>query len=252
MKRVLIVGESSGIGKAVSDKLKNLTEPGREFATVLAFDIFGTYISAETSFDSENVQRFRWNVRSEVPVMLERHFAQGFDAVVHCAAVNKLEPYGKINLTNFREVMDTNVLGTANMLNLLAKHGANAERKCRVIVVGSVAAYTPMRMSAAYNASKAAQAMLVRQAAREFGSTMSVIGVQPSYVPGTKMSNYVKETVKVLRNQTDSEFDDYQLKISPVGRYAEMSEVVECIRWLITDAPAQALTGQFLTPSCGA
>lgn len=251
MKRILITGESSGIGKAVSlDLRENPFNNGVDDPEL--FRIFGTY--STTLPEKENpglTERFRWDVRREAPVLLEKEIAVGMDAIVHCVGVNKLAAYGKMNMTEFKEVMDVNVYGTANLLNLVAKvHPAG--KPCKVVIVGSVAARIPMRMSAAYNASKAAQAMLVRQAAREFGTRFSVVGVQPSFIPGTKMSDYVKTTVKALRNQTDAEFDDYQLKISPVGRYATMNEVVACIRWLITGAPAQALTGQFLTPSCGA
>jgi NAD(P)-dependent dehydrogenase (short-subunit alcohol dehydrogenase family) len=251
--KMLVTGASSGIGRAFACRASD--GPNRVMGTYLTRP--NSYAKAGTpvndGLDNTGVEYSQWDVREDSPLEV-RQFAQGCPVFVHCAGITYLAPYETMDMSQVRAVIDTNVLGTINLIRLaaaMAYHDGPRAVPPRIIIVSSVAAYTPMRLSAAYNASKAAQDALVRQAARELGDRFSVIGIRPGYVKETKLADYVMEQACSQRDMTEKGFHAYNMKTSITGRYPTMDEVVETILWAATEAPAQALTGSFLNPSCG-
>jgi NAD(P)-dependent dehydrogenase (short-subunit alcohol dehydrogenase family) len=241
--RILVTGASSGIGRAVAQHLH------------AAHNVLGTYMTGKDTYphkgEAEQVgfTQTKWDVRQPAPTEIERFLEYRTPcSVIHCAGITYLASYETMDMSQVQAVVDTNIMGTINVLGVVAR---KAQPGSTVTIVSSVAAYTPMRLSAAYNASKAGQDALVRQAAREFGSRFSVIGIRPGYVQETKLADYVMEQACGQRGMTQQGFHDYNMKTSITGRYPTMQEVVDTIAWAATAAPAQALTGSFLNPSCG-
>lgn len=79
---------------------------------------------------------------------------------------------------------------------------------------------------AAYNTAKGAQAMLTRSLALEYAAhALRVNGVCPTYMR-TAMS----------RSGVESPFSDYVRRVVPLGRWGEISDVVELTLFLASDA----------------
>lgn len=251
MSTALITGSGTGIGNAI---FKELALGTTKYDTVVGVRLRQTRtketLEEQFQMDDEDpvaVAELQWDVSKKVPEEVADYLSD-VGCVVHCAVDNYLDAYGKLDMDAVRRSLDTNILGTINLLNEMAKH---RRENCRIIIISSVASTQPMTHSAAYNASKASQDMLVKQAAREFRDRFSVVGVRPGYIPNTVMSNYVKKRTEELRGMKPEDFDAYNIKNSVIGRFITMDEVIGTLRWLCHQAPVQAMTGQIITVSPG-
>jgi NAD(P)-dependent dehydrogenase (short-subunit alcohol dehydrogenase family) len=104
---------------------------------------------------------------------------------------------------------------------------------CNII---SNASHMPMRFSLAYNASKAAAAMLTRQMARELWGThgVTVFGVSPNRLHGTPMSVAIDQQVGVARGWPLDKVRKKQLEALPIGEETDPAAVAEFIGFLLS------------------
>jgi NAD(P)-dependent dehydrogenase (short-subunit alcohol dehydrogenase family) len=231
-KSILITGASSGIGLYLAEKLS----------------LCGAYVTGTYRGDRPKFHAFidfkEWDIREDIPTSLSN---RQWHAIINCAGVNYLEWIPDLDMDKVSEVLDVNVKGSINLLRYASMY------KCtkNVILISSVASSQPMRCSIAYNASKAAVDMVVKQSARELGTSMNVVGVRPGFIEGTHMSEYAKKRCFELRGQDPNTFDQYQQQYIPKQRYPKMEELYKTIEWLLTEAPLEALSGTHITVSCG-
>jgi NAD(P)-dependent dehydrogenase (short-subunit alcohol dehydrogenase family) len=200
---IWVVGGSSGIGQGISDRLRFEGIGQKVWATGLDVDV--SYQSAIDEFTS----------KCDVPI----------DTIVYSVGFNHLDWSADIDLVVAEEMYNVNVLGLLRVL-----------RACpdaqRVIVVGSDAAWRPMRTSVAYCASKAALHMAVSVIARERGGEeFSIVTVAPGKVGETPMTTYVDKRSAALR--PDIDHIAYQQGQIPGGSFASKGDVAEVVASLI-------------------
>jgi len=109
----------------------------------------------------------------------------------------------------------------------------------------SNASHVPMRHSLAYNCSKAAQAMAVKQMARELSKLfgISIMGVSPGKLSGTAMSAYIDRRVCEVRNWTPQQAAGYFEANSLTGLETPAAMVALIIGSLITSGAARYMSG---------
>jgi NAD(P)-dependent dehydrogenase (short-subunit alcohol dehydrogenase family) len=147
-----------------------------------------------------------------------------FDGLVYSAGVNWLDWVQDLDTDEALRLYDINVLG-------LVRAVQETPEVSRVVVVGSDAAWRPMRTSVAYNASKAALHAAVQCIARERGSdAFSINVVAPGLTEGTEMTDYVRERTGEIRGWSRESLDDYMVAQIPLGRPAEPVEVAYVVR----------------------
>lgn len=147
-----------------------------------------------------------------------------FEGLVYSAGVNWLDWSQDLEPNEALRLYDINVLGLVRALN------AAPEVK-RVVVIGSDAAWRPMRTSLAYNASKAALHAAVAVVARERATEDFAINVvAPGLVEGTEMTEYVRERTQEVRGWERESLDDYMVAQIPLGRPAKTIEVGYVVR----------------------
>lgn len=161
--------------------------------------------------------RLPWDIND----IVERHGP--FDAVLYCSGVNHLDWSQDINDSEMIETFDVNVAGFIRIISRLAK--SQRESPTSIVAISSDAAYTPMRTSMAYCASKAALSMAVRVAAREHAPHWRVNAIAPAAVEGTGMSRYVDGRVPELRGWLPSAARAHEMANTPLGRRVNMGEV---------------------------
>lgn len=155
------------------------------------------------------------------------------DALVNCAGVNTLAAIPDVSEELFDRHMAVNargmVLTVQAMLPMLERGGT----VCNVV---SNASHMPMRQSLAYNASKAAAAMITRQMARELGQPhqLTVFGVSPNRLAGTPMSQSVDEQVAAIRGISLDEVASLQRDAMPAGEETDPDAVAEFIGFLLS------------------
>lgn len=137
--RIWVIGGSGGIGCEIMRKLLMDQEDA---------------ISTDESVDVRKFADLRRFVSRNGP----------FDTIVYCAGINYLDWSSTINTAEMQDLFDVNVTGLVRALQVEPDAG-------NVCVIGSDAAWRPMRTSVAYCASKAALHMALQVIARERGGS---------------------------------------------------------------------------------
>lgn len=185
----------------------------------------------------------RWDLRFEqsvdlcsegsVAAAVHRLPVSHIHALVNCAGVNTLASVDELTSQSWDHHMAVNARGMLYTVQQLIPHLSAGGSVCNII---SNASHMPMRMSLAYNASKAAAAMLTRQMARELWGThrITVFGVSPNRLHGTPMSVEVDKQVAVVRGWTMEQVRANQLAALPIGEETDPAAVAEFIGWLLS------------------
>lgn len=177
-KVVVVTGGASGLGLATVTKL--VTQGAR----VIIFDVHEENAKQVTEQLGENVTYFIVDVTDETSVHSAiQKIMDKFGAIhicVNCAGVappqKTINKSGAIPLENFKRVIDINLIGTFNVLRLVAaemtKNQALTEsgEKGVIINTASVAAYDGQMGQAAYSASKAGVAGMTLPIARDLSA----------------------------------------------------------------------------------
>lgn len=217
--QIVITGASSGLGKLISEKLRNVVFPD-------AMNEWPPTIhdwSRETGVD----------LRSKASVLMAASKIKGpVDILINCAGVNLIDFLPNVSVEDWDEVMNTNVrsifLTTQALLEQL--------RGGTVLNIVSNASHVPLTNSLAYNCSKAAAAMAVKQLNRELSKThnITVFGVSPNKLSGTGMSEYIDKRVVELRGWTPEQARAYQLAALPAGEETDPATLAEFIAFLLS------------------
>ena len=212
MKRIVITGGTSGLGKCIVQNMKHWHPKAdvRVWAT-------------ETGVDVSN----------EASVMDAAEQISGpVDCLINCAGVNGIDYLPQVTSDEWDRLMNTNAKG----IFLCVKHLAEKLRGGTVLNIVSNAAHIPMTNSVAYNASKAAARMITRQMDRELSKThnITVFSVSPNKMSGTGMSRYIEERVCELRGWTPEEAKKYQLAALPAGEETPPEVIADFIGYLLS------------------
>lgn len=230
-----VTGTSHGLGYEIA---KSLTESGKKVwgldkTTDAGIVTDGCWCDVR---DPESIDRAFDNFR-----MLHR--GDEVSCLINNAGVNRIDWLEDVATASWDNVMNTNARGiflvTQALLPLLAA-GPHRPLGGTVLNIVSNASHVPMRSSLAYNASKAAAHIMTLQLGRELGGTaegnkgMTVFGISPNKLRGTKMSEYIQSAVPRVRGWTEKEAEDYQQKSLAVGEETEPREVAEFITFLLS------------------
>jgi NAD(P)-dependent dehydrogenase (short-subunit alcohol dehydrogenase family) len=223
VKRVWVIGGTSGIGEATAHHLNRRTDVERvrvEGVETLDARDFQALLSSGGEFNPTHV--------------------------VYAAGFNKLDWIPGITLKDFRRVMEVNVYGFLTLMQALDV----IDSARSVVAITSDAAWRPMRTSAVYCSSKAALEMAVRVASREYAPKgWRINAVAPGKVAETGMTEYVDKRVLELRGWTKEFAEEYERQSSPLGRKVTKTEVAEVIESVLFGPAAQ--TGEIIAVNGG-
>lgn len=197
--RLWIIGGTSGIGSEVEVAATSSNRIQKVWSTGLSVDVRS----------QEELDKFAVEKRP--------------DALVYSAGINHLDWSQHIDISQAALLYDVNVLGLIRSLR------TPAEIK-RCVVIGSDAAWKPMRTSVAYCASKAALHQAVRVIARE-RSNLCINVVAPGKVEGTEMTKYVDWRSAELRPGMDH--ISHQIDQIPGRRFCTPGEVAEVVMYAL-------------------
>ncbi len=211
-RQLVVTGGGSGVGQefcrawlaAHGDSCIVVVDTAKGLAQDLATD--------------SRVYHWRLDVRDLATLRLQAHKSSFKpDTIVQCAGVNGICPLESLEDDLWDLVMDTNARGLWHVVQAFLP----ALRACKrdgewplVMNVISNASHMPMTDSCAYNASKGAAHIMTLQMARELTRKydISVIGVSPNKLSGTKMSDYIDSQVMASRGWTREQAVEYQLQ----------------------------------------
>ena len=165
-------------------------------------------------------------------------FADGgsLTGVVAAAGIVSRAPLLNIDVTEFRRVLDINVIGVQNTISAAGPHLIRAGALGTVVVLGSAAAVTGggLMGNGAYATSKAALIGLVRGYARELAPHRVRVNMVAPGATETPMTDVLSDTDR-----------DRIAGMSLLGRLSKPEEIAAAIAFLL--APdAGTITGQIL------
>jgi NAD(P)-dependent dehydrogenase (short-subunit alcohol dehydrogenase family) len=222
--KIVITGGGSGLGADIIDALFALR------TSTLKMDIYNLDLIANNHPDVTNV---KCDVRNAQDIAEARFkLPNVIDVLVNNAAVNEVNFIEDLEESNWDKVMNVNAKGiflTVKGLLLNLHYGT-------ILNIVSNAAFTPMTSSLVYNASKGAAHIMTLQMARElmprYGIT--VFGIGPNKLKGTKMSSYIEQRVLETRGWTAEYAKEYQLKALPAGEETDPKMLAEFIAFLLS------------------
>ena len=217
-RRALVTGASSGIGRAVAVRLAQagaqVTAIGRNAAALAAL-----HTEAGCTPLVLDV--------ADAPA-LERALAPlpAFDLVVNCAGIALLEPAAEMQAGSFDAVMAVNARAAALVASRCGRAMIAAGVRGSIVNVSSQAALVALDAHLCYCASKAAMDAITRSLCLEFGPHgIRVNSVNPTVTLTPMAQQAWSDPAKIAG----------ALKNIPLGRFAQVEEVVAPILFLLGD-----------------
>ncbi|WP_019655478.1 SDR family oxidoreductase [Variovorax atrisoli] len=217
-RRALVTGASSGIGRAVAVRLAQagaqVTAIGRNAAALAA-------LHAEAGCTPLVLDV------ADAPA-LERALAPlpAFDLVVNCAGIALLEPAAEMQADSFDAVMAVNARAAALVASRCGRAMIAAGVRGSIVNVSSQAALVALDAHLCYCASKAAMDAVTRSLCLEFG---------PHGIRVNSVNPTVTLTPMAEQAWSDPAKSAAALKNIPLGRFAQVEEVVAPILFLLGD-----------------
>jgi len=177
MKKIWIIGASTGIGAALAQKLADM---GKE----VVISARSADKLAAVAQHSDHITTVPLDVTDRNAVTQAMDKVGDFDSVIQCAGWYKPDTIHDFDAEIFQKHFDINVQGTANILDPVLKY-FNGTRGGRghIAIVSSVAGYHGLPRSLSYGPSKAALINMTEALAIECAETdIKVQLINPGFV----------------------------------------------------------------------
>lgn len=219
MKTILVIGGSSGIGKAI---IKNLIDTHNVIN-----------ISRSKPDEQLNLTHYSCDVlKDELPDLEE------LDGLVYCPGSINLKSFSRLKLEDFTEDFNINVLGAIKVLKayekLLIKNNGS------VVLFSTVASFLGMPFHASIATSKSAVEGLTKSLAAEYVTKVRFNAIAPT-VTDTPLA------ARLLRNEKQKESLENR---HPLKKYLKPEEVANLASYLLSDN-ASSITGQIIPIDAG-
>nr|XP_034830820.1 uncharacterized short-chain type dehydrogenase/reductase y4vI-like [Maniola hyperantus] len=218
-KRILVTGAGQGIGRGIAVEL------WRAGANIVALSRTRSHLeslqSEYPSIDIVDVDIMDWNKTREVVESLGH-----FDALVNNAAVAVCDPFLTCTAADFDKTFNVNVKAALNISQVVARKMVENKTRGAIVNISSQASKAALKDHAIYSASKAALDALTRAMALELGPH----GIRVNAVNPT-----VTMTAMAKVGWSDPERSAEMKAKIPLGRFSEVSEVVNAVVFLLSE-----------------
>ncbi|CAL2076582.1 Oxidoreductase [Tenacibaculum dicentrarchi] len=219
MKTIVIVGGSSGIGKAIVNKLKDTHEI--------------INISRTAPEEHENVTHYSCDVlNDELPVL------EDINGLVYCPGSINLKSFTRLKVADFKTDFEINVVGAINTLK--AYETSLAKNNGSVVLFSTVASTLGMPFHASIATSKSAVEGLTKSLAAEYATKIRFNAIAPT-VTDTPLAK------RLLRNEKQQESMQDR---HPLKKYLTPQEVAGLASYLLSE-DASSITGQIIPMDAG-
>lgn len=219
MKNYLIIGGSSGIGKAIREQLISSGN-----------NVYATYFQNDTFATEENY--FSLDVRSEHPDL--SFLPEVLDGFVYCPGAIDLKPFNRLKEASIIEDLNLQVMGAVRILQLILPK-LKASGQGSVVLFSTVAVQTGFPFHAQVAISKGAIEGLTRSLAAEFAPTIRFNAIAPSLTNTPLAEKLLSSPEKIEANG----------QRHPLKRIGEAEDIAEAACFLLTDKSSW-MTGQIL------
>ena len=219
MKKVLVIGGSSGIGKEIVEILSkdNLV------ISTSRNDLNGT---------NENITYLKYNVLEEGlnPEILPDQI----DGFVYCPGTINLRPFRSLKLETFRSDLELNLIGAIKTLQIILPK-LQQSPSASIIFYSTVAVKTGMPFHSSVSSSKSALEGLTKSLAAEFAPKIRVNCIAPSIV-NTPLANKFLNTEDKIEKAAARH---------PLNKIGTAKEIAQLTQYLLDDK-SKWITGQII------
>lgn len=221
MKKVLIVGGSRGIGRAVVQKMNE------------SYELISISRSASEDMKGSLVQHTCDVLTDELPHIEE------LDGLIYCPGTINLKPFTRLSESDFKEDFELNVLGAVRVIQKYLKLLKNGNDSS-VVLFSTVAVKMGMPFHASIAVAKAGVEALVKSLGAELSPGIRFNAIAPT-ITNTSLAE------KILRNDAMKE---KMRERHPMKSYLEPNDVAEMTEFLISDK-SKKISGQIFELDCG-
>lgn len=221
MKKIIIVGGSKGIGKAIintlieSSKIINISRTSPELS-------------------HPNLTHFTCDVLSDDLPEID-----SADALVYCPGSINLKPISRLSIDDFKSDFEINVLGAVKSIQKylpILKNGNNPS----ILLFSTVASKLGMPFHASIAAAKSGVEGLVKSLGAELAPMIRVNAIAPT-VTDTELASKLLRNEKMIENITERH---------PLKKFLNPEEVAGMAEFLLSDKAA-SISGQIFEMDCG-
>jgi len=228
-KNVLVVGASSGIGRAVAINLSenyNVIAVARRKERLKALKEYGVQAKVFDVIQIEKVANFVNDLVDKYGKLM---------SLVYCAGMQNIKPIRMLKVEEAKEMFDVNFFGALFFAKAFASKRVHLEENPSIVFISSIAGQKPEKGILSYSASKAAIDNITKGLAKEI-APIRINAIAPGFLK-TEM------TEKFKRVYTD-EFIENIMQEYPLG-LGSPENIADMVRFLISEQ-ASYVTGNII------
>ncbi len=221
MKKILVIGGSKGIGKAI-------------IASLIEKNNIINLSRTPPSLAHENLTHYNCDILTDELPQLD-----AVDTLIYCPGSINLKPISRLKLEDFRADFEINVVGAVKAIQQylpLLKRGNTPS----ILLFSTVASKLGMPYHASVAAAKSGVEGLVKSLGAELAPTIRVNAIAPT-VTDTDLAS------KLLRNER---MIDSITERHPLKKFLNPTEVADMADFLTSDS-ASSISGQIFQMDCG-
>lgn len=221
MKNYLVIGASSGIGRALA---LSLAASGHK--------VYGTYNKTIVENDAQGIEYHALDVNADETVL--DFLPDSLDGVAYCPGSIRLRPFHRIKPAEFMADYELQLIGAVKVIQAVLPRLKKAD-KASVVLFSTVAVQSGFNFHSLVGASKGAVEGLTRSLAAELVPTIRVNCIAPSLTDTPLAEALLNSDAKREANA----------KRHPLQRVGQSEDIAEMAAFLLGDKSTW-ITGQVM------
>ena len=221
MRKIIIIGGSKGIGKAITENL-------------LSNHQIVNISRTPPEFEHQNLSHHSCDILTDDLPLIE-----AADGLIYCPGSINLKPFNRLSVEDFRTDFEINVIGAVKTIQAYTKALSQSESPS-IILFSTVATKLGMPFHASVATAKSAVEGLTKSVAADLAPKIRVNAIAPT-ITNTNLA------AKFLRNERMIEST---IQRHPLKKYLEPTEVAAMASYLLSDL-SKSISGQIFNLDCG-
>ncbi len=221
MRKIIIIGGSKGIGKAITESLLS----NHQVINVSR---------SPPDFQHENLSHHTCDILSDELPSIEIA-----DGLIYCPGSINLKPFNRLSVEDFRTDFEINVIGAIKTIQAYIKALSQSD-SASIVLFSTVATKLGMPFHASVATAKSAVEGLTKSVAADLAPKIRVNAIAPT-ITDTDLA------AKFLRNERMIEST---IQRHPLKKYLQPTEVAAMANYLLSDV-SKSISGQIFNLDCG-
>ncbi len=225
MKKTLIIGGSSGIGKAIS---LNILKSNQQ--------VFNTYCNSSIDYKHENLKSFHLDINQEE---FDLDIPDYVDTFIYCPGTINLKPFTSLKEADFINEFNINVLGFVRVFKKVLKKLRKSEQ-ASVLGFSSICAKNGFNYHSSIATSKSALEGLFISLSKEYAPKIRFNMIAPSLIDTPLSAQFINTEKKVEQIASSH----------PLQRIGKPDDIAK-LACFLTSEKASWITGQVISVDGG-